>query len=192
MPLFCIFLTISSASASGRRTFAISMPQARSLSEIMLISGKDRLYVSNSSPFSKIASGVPSSTISPLFITIALSAKSASSIKWVIRITVMPSSLFRRLTTSITSLLPLGSSIAVASSKIKTSGFIASTPATAMRCFCPPERRVGVALRYFSIPTAESAHSILLPISSRSIPIFSGPKAISSSTIDATVWLSGF
>ena len=24
------------------------------------------------------------------------------------------------------------------------------------------------------------------------IPIFSGPKAISSSTIDATVWLSGF
>ena len=77
----------------------------------------------------------------PCFITMIRSAKAASSIKCVIYTIVMPSSLLRRYTVSITSLRPLGSSIAVGSSNMIHFGFIAKTPAMAIRCFCPPDNR---------------------------------------------------
>ena len=59
------------------------------------------------------------------------------SIKWVIKITVMPSS-WSSLMICIISSRPLGSSIAVGSSKMMHSGFMATTPAIAILCFCPP------------------------------------------------------
>ncbi len=147
MPRFLKFFIISADKSSWRNTLGIFIPAAFSSRAITLILGNDRLKVSSASPLLKISSGVPVKAISPLFITIVLSAKRASSIKWVMSIMVIPCSSFSFLTTSITSRLPLGSSIAVDSSRINTSGFIASTPATAILCFCPPESLVGVECR---------------------------------------------
>lgn len=104
----------------------------------------------------------------------------------------MPCSRLSFSTAASTSRRPMGSSMAVASSSTMHSGFIASTPAMAMRCFCPPDSLAGVEWRNACIPTASSAKSMRLPISSRGTPMFSGPNATSSSTMEATVWLSGF
>ena len=155
-------------------------------------SGKASEHASSSFSLRTISLGSPCITIFPRCITTARSASNASSGKCVMSKMVIFSSLFKRFTTSITSFLPRGSSIAVDSSKIIIFGFNASTPAIAIRCFCPPESRETVEWRYASIPTACKAKSIRFPISSRGIPTFSGPNAISSSTMDATVWLSGF
>ena len=80
------------------------------------------------------SSGVPLRIILPSFIITSLSAIAASSIKCVMRMTVIPSSL-SCLAILRTSSLPLGSSIAVGSSRIMHSGFIAKTPAIAILCF---------------------------------------------------------
>ena len=72
------------------------------------------------------------------------------------------------------------------------SGFIANTPAIAIRCFCPPDNKWGPCSLYSVILTAANAASTRCLISALGIPKFSGPKATSSSTTAATIWLSGF
>ena len=86
----------------------------------------------------------------------------------------------------------MGSSIAVDSSKIMHRLLIAITPAMATRCFCPPDKLYDGRRAYFVIPTASRASSTLFLISFGGIPRFSHPNATSSSTIVATIWLSGF
>ena len=71
-------------------------------------------------------------------------------------------------------------------------GRIAMMPAMAIRCFCPPESWCGAWVLYSVIPTSESDSSTRRRISAGSTPMFSGPNATSSSTIVATIWLSGF
>ena len=124
--------------------------------------------------------------------TMTRSASSASDMWWVMSTTVIPRSRFRRWTVSSTSRRPAGSSIAVASSSTMHSGSMAMTPAMAMRCFWPPDSRCGAWRANFSMPTAASASSTRRRISAVGTPRFSGPKATSSSTTLATIWLSGF
>ena len=176
-----------SANVAASKQSSIFKPPALNCLQIFTALGNVSEQVFNSSSLRKTSAGLPSMTILPRFITTALSASKASSGKWVMRSTVIFSSLFSLCTTSMTSFLPRGSSIAVDSSKIIIRGFKASTPAIAIRCFCPPDRREVVEKRCSSIPTACNAKEMRSPISSRGIPTFSGPNAISSSTIEATV-----
>ena len=62
----------------------------------------------------------------------------------------------------------------------------------ATRCFCPPESMDGEDSARSRMPTSVSASSTRLRISSEGTPRFSSPKAQSSSTTVATIWLSGF
>ncbi len=135
--------------------------------------------------------GVPSSAMAPSCMTITRSASAASSMKWVMAMTVMPSARIR-LTTRERSARPRGSSMADASSRTTTRGFIASALAMASRCFCPPESALVSRVRVESSPTASSAASILSFISAEGTPRFSGPNATSSSMMLATIWSSGF
>ena len=57
--------------------------------------------------------------------------------------TVMPFSWHSREMVEMTSLRPMGSSMAVGSSSTMIFGSMAMTPAMATRCFCPPESRWG-------------------------------------------------
>ena len=82
--------------------------------------------------------------------------------------------------------------MAVASSNTMISGCMAKTPAMATRCFCPPESMCGALSAYSSMPTVLSAASTRRRISALGTPRFSSPKATSSSTMVATIWLSGF
>ena len=105
---------------------------------------------------------------------------------------VIPSSLLSLWIVSRTSKRPFGSNIAVGSSSTIQSGFIASTPAMAIRCFWPPDNKCGPCSAYSVMFTAAKASSTRLRISALGTPKFSGPKATSSSTTAATIWLSGF
>ena len=96
------------------------------------------------------------------------------------------------ITVLMTSRRPFGSSIAVGSSIIMHFGFIATTPAIATRCFCPPESLLGEYSRYAVIPTASSASPTRCQISSVGTPRCSGPKPTSSCTTVPIIWLSGF
>ena len=87
---------------------------------------------------------------------------------------------------------PLGSSIEVASSRIMTEGSKAVTPAIATRCFWPPDSRAGSFVLKSLIFTISRTRVTRSNISSRGSPIFSNPKAMSSSTVVPTNWLSGF
>ena len=84
-----------------------------------------------------------------------------------------------------------GSSIAVASSKTTRPGANARRPATATRCFCPPESESTSRAESSGIPASTSASFTTRSIRSRAIPRFSGPNATSSRTTGATIWLSG-
>ena len=90
-----------------------------------------------------------------------------------------------------TSCLPVGSSIAVVSSKRMQSGCIASTPASATRWSCPAESKCGGRERCSHIPTASRALRILVSISPVGTARFSGPNAVSSLTNEPTIWSSG-
>ena len=72
------------------------------------------------------------------------------------------------------------------------SGRIASTPATATRCFCPPDKAVVSRFWNPSSPTASRLSSTRARSSAAGMPRFSGPNATSFSTRLATSWSSGF
>ena len=88
---------------------------------------------------------------------------------------------------------PAGSSPAVGSSRIMTSGRIAMTPAIAARRFCPPESSNGEASKessgkwtFFRASYARSAASL------SSSPWFFGPNFTSSRTVVSKSWCSGY
>ena len=140
----------------------------------------------------KTSRGAPSRIAFPSCMAMTRSPRSASSMKCVTSTTVSPLSRWSRSTVSMTSRRPPGSSMAVGSSMSSTSGSMARAPAMATRCFCPPESMCGALAAYFCMPTARSAASTRSRISCGFTPRFSRPKATSSSTIVATIWLSGF
>ena len=81
-----------------------------------------------------------------------------------------------------TSPAPSGSRLAVGSSNRTTPAPMAMTPASARRCFCPPERcSVGKSRSTYGA-TNSWAWRTLRQISSRGYARFSQPKAISSPT----------
>ena len=106
--------------------------------------------------------------------------------------TVMPFSRLRCRIAAAMSRRPAGSSMAVASSNTMHFGLIARMPAMATRCFWPPDSLAAECLAYSVIPTAFRHSSTVRRISAGGIPKFSGAKATSSSTTEATIWLSGF
>ena len=98
----------------------------------------------------------------------------------------------RRSNISIISLRPCGSKPAVGSSKTKTSGSIAKTPAIATRRIWPPERSNGERSRKLSSKPTNWMYSWAKPLASSSeMPKFFGPKAISLATVSSNNWDSG-
>ena len=69
---------------------------------------------------------------------------------------------------------------------------MASAPAIATRCRSPPERVAITRSARWAHPTAPSASSTRLRISSRGSPRFSGPNATSSRTVTPKNCRSGF
>lgn len=104
--------------------------------------------------------------------------------------TVMPRS-FSSPSSSNTSLVPTASSMDVGSSSMRTLGLKASMAAMASLCFSPPlSRKVGWPLLR-QRPTSLRDSWTLALISSGGTALFSKPKATSSSTTSANIWLSG-
>ena len=87
---------------------------------------------------------------------------------------------------------PRTSSAEEGSSSTSTAGSMASAPAMATRCFCPPESRAGSACAKSPMATRPSSRLTRRAISAGATPRFSGPKATSSSTTLVTIWSSGF
>ena len=145
----------------------------------------------SSSACEKTSSGVPESATFPLSITMTRSAARASSMKCVTWTCVQPAFCSRAMT-CMTPRRPRTSRRAPGSSSTSTAGSIASAPASATRCFCPPESLVGSAFAKSCIATRESSRRTRSPIWSAGTPRFSGPKATSSSTTVVTIWSSGF
>src|SRR5215218_4819500 len=113
------------------------------------------------------------------------SATSATSSRsWDTSTTEMP--VWRRPTIKASnSSLVAGSRPAVGSSRMRTSGFIASTPAMAARRFSPPESANGERAVSSPAPTARSDSRTRSLTSSSSSPSCRGAKATSSSTVGA-------
>ena len=134
----------SSSSSSSMDTVGdTGTPSFSSLKASSLAKGISRLSCASSSARTRTSSGAPSRAILPRSTTTTRSARAASSMKCVIMTTVMPRSW--SFAHAQHGFLPRGSSIAVASSRMRTSGSIASTPAMATRCFWPPGERGGLA-----------------------------------------------
>src|SRR5215211_361340 len=182
LPIF-----MASASSSGVRSFAEPSPRPAASRKV---DGRTRWFSSRRTASETRRCGETSATSLPAFSTSTRSASSNSSRWWVTWRTVLvarnPSSLSR------ISLRPAASSIVVGSSRSRTSGSRARSPARATRCFSPPERVWGSRRSYPSRPTAWIASLTRSRISSRSAPRFSSPNATSSSTNGATSPLSGF
>ena len=128
----------------------------------------------------------------PLFKTITFWEYSKTiSISWVTTITVFPVLWYAAMSSKI-SFLPLGSSPAVGSSRIKMSGSLAIIPAIATRLFSPPESSNGDLSKYDSgIPTSLSALIALSFASSSLKPKFLGPNITSFKTVSLKSWYSG-
>jgi len=133
----------------------------------------------------------PSNLTLPCSRATTRSATSTSSISCVTTTIVMPPARSRR-TASSRSSRPAASSIAVGSSSTSTRRGTARTPASAVRCFWPPERRCGSLRRSFSRSNRASISSVRARILSEGHARFSRPNATSSSTCSATSWFSGF
>ena len=118
-------------------------------------SGMSKFSCASSSARVRISSGVPSMATRPARNTATRSASAASSIKCVIITIVMPRSCNAR-QAFMRPLRPRGSSIEDASSKMSTRGSMASTPASATRCFWPPE---SAWVSWRSKPTRPTAFS---------------------------------
>lgn len=138
-------------------------------------------------------SGVPSAITSPSAPSTMTRSMTGShvSVRCSMTMSVAPVRAAVSATASRTSTTPAGSRFAVGSSSRMSPGSIAITPASARRCFCPPDSsEVDCDKRRFS-PTASSAVRTRGQIWSRSTPKFSMPKAMSSPTRDRITWESG-
>ncbi|BAF58533.1 hypothetical protein PTH_0353 [Pelotomaculum thermopropionicum SI] len=139
--------TYDTRSRAARMPSGTKKPRFLKPRAILAAPGISRPSSSSSSAFANTFGAVPSRTTLPPDITMILSARAASSIKWVTRTTVTPSSRFSLQRVSMSSRRPAGSSMAPGSSRTRQEGRMASTPAMASRCFCPPERRWGACFR---------------------------------------------
>ena len=98
----------------------------------------------------------------------------------------------QRPTASRTSRTPAGSRLAVGSSSRISPGRIARMPASASRCFWPPESAdVGWSSGSRPSPTSSSASATRGQISAGGTDRFSAPKATSSPRRESTTWVSG-
>ncbi len=168
-----------------------SAPKFRILSDRPQANGTSKFKSASTSVRASTSAGVPPRTTVPRSSTHTRSASAASSMKWVIMTTVMPRPL-SSLHTRISPLRPRGSSMADASSSTSTFGCMANTPAMATRCFCPPDSANVSCFSNPTSPTSRKASRTRRASSAVSTPRFSGPKATSSSTSEATSWSSGF
>ena len=105
---------------------------------------------------------------------------------------VRSSFLLSSLMICITSAAPAGSSWLIGSSSTSIFGIIASMLAMQTLCFCPPERVPVGADLCSDIPTISRLSRTRLSISAFGRHRFSGPNAISSSTMVENIWSSGF
>ena len=88
---------------------------------------------------------------------------------------------------------PRGSRPAVGSSRIRTLGSMAMTPAMATRRFWPPDRSKGDLSSWSSVkPTRAADSRTRRSISSLERPMLPGPKAISLYTVSSNSWYSGY
>ena len=85
-------------------------------------------------------------------------SRSASSIRWVVRNTVLPRSRMPRTSVQIAR-RACGSSPVVSSSRNTSSGSLMSASAMNSRCFCPPESVMNHALRFSASPSCSSSRS---------------------------------
>ena len=110
---------------------------------------------------------------------------------WVAMRMVMPRPSRRLASSSSRALTPWGSSPAVGSSRISTSGSMTSTPAMATRFFCPKERAwVGLSRRW-DTPVRSIAASTRRRTSASGRPRLTAPKEISRYTSAEKSWSSG-
>ena len=106
--------------------------------------------------------------------------RAISSMEWLTRMTVLPFCLWYERSWAKMASRPRGSNPAVGSSRIKTLGSIAMTPAMATRRFCPPESSKGdFSSISSSMPAKAAARRTRQSISSPSRPMFFGPKEMS-------------
>ena len=84
-----------------------------------------------------------------------------------------------------------GSRLEDGSSRIRISGSMASTVATATRRRCPNDRWWGGRAACSSMPTAARAAFTLVSSSGPRRPRLAGPKATSSATVGMNSWSSG-
>ena len=190
---FSIFVRRAMRASSDLRSSLVRVfPVSFAISKAKLnLTGRLSPYCQRSSD-KNISSGVPSNTALPLLTMMTLSHLKASVISWVMVISVRPFSSRIFSTRARKSSLLVGSSIAVASSRISMSGRIARAPAIASFCFCPPDNAVVSLFLYSYNPTSLRAWSTRSLNSGLGTPRFSGPKATSSSIMVPTIWLSGF
>nr|WP_279369718.1 hypothetical protein [Fretibacterium fastidiosum] len=141
---------MTSASADGT-----SRPSFRSLSVSRRRGGSSN---PSDSAMDQNASGGPCQARRPLDNSRTRSTSSKFSSWCVTWIRVTPEACTRRRTSS-TSRRPSGSSIEVGSSRIRQRTRAARAPASATRCFSPPDRAETIALRLCRIPTLSRAQS---------------------------------
>ena len=138
------------------------------------------------------AAGVPSQNFFPAFRTSIRSAwVSTLSRRCSHKITATPRSrlIFSIICRSCSA--TSGSSMAVGSSKISSSGSIAMTDARFSICFCPPDNSSVRFRNQLSIPKKPAISLTFLRITSTGSAMFSSPKASSCHTRSVTIWLSG-
>ena len=128
----------------------------------------------------------PRSTIRPSDSTTTSDATSASRSVFCSATRMLAPSDASREIASATIRVPAGSSCAVGSSSTRCCGRMASRPAIATSCCCPPERCRGSRSASPSISSVSSADQVRAITSSRATARFIGPKATSSKTVPAT------
>ena len=132
-----------------------------------------------------LASDMRSEITLPASRVMMRSAWAASVASCVAISTVMPPSTRRQMVLMNRARLS-GSSMLDASSSSSTRGRMASAPASARRCFCPPESECVCRSSKPARSAAASASATRSRISSGASPRFSGPKATSFCTTGAT------
>ena len=142
--LFCELGTVPNSQRLSTRCCSLQVQGRPRRCERRAANGTSRPRSSSSAPCAKTSSGVPSRTMCPWSRTITRSASTASSMKWVTCTSVVPALASRPITRRMAD-RPRTSSSDPGSSSTSTSGSMASAPAMATRCFCPPERREGSA-----------------------------------------------
>ena len=134
------------------------------------------------------AAGVPVHSTRPRSSTATVSASgNTSSSRCSVRITVVPSSRWMRPTMARKSDAAMGSSWAVGSSRISTSGRRIITAARFSSCFCPPDREAVSRSYQVWMPKKDAISAVRRRMMALSMPRLSAPKASSCHTLSVTI-----